>query len=190
MFQSTLTSADPESPMTRYAPTLVVLHWLLALMIIAALLFGSQLLDPMPNSDLDKVVALRSHMLVGFVIVALMGVRLAVRRGSAHPPVADAGHPMLTKAGVWAHWALYGLVFAMALSGLGLSLAAGLPDVIFGTSQAGLPESFDVFAARRVHGVLATLLGLLIALHVAAVAYHMAVRRDGLIRRMWFGKDA
>ncbi len=37
------------------------------------------------------------------------------------------------------------------------------------------------------HGVIATLLGLLIAAHVAAGLYHQFIRKDGLFGRMWFG---
>ena len=41
--------------MTRYHPLLVVLHWLLALMIIVALVMGSTSLDPIPNDDPAKI---------------------------------------------------------------------------------------------------------------------------------------
>ena len=39
-----------------------------------------------------------------------------------------------------------------------------------------------------VHGLLATLLVGLIALHFAAALYHQLVLKDGLLRRMWFGR--
>ncbi len=172
--------------MTRYHPVLVALHWLIALLVLMALVAGGAVLEHMPNSDPEKVAALGPHMVIGIAILALMLVRLAVRLLTQTPLPADAGHPLLTQAGHWAHWALYALVLAMALSGVALSVQAGLPGIVFG-GEGTLPESFDVYSARAVHGAVASLLMLLVAAHVAAALYHQFLRRDGLFRRMWFG---
>ena len=47
---------------SRYHPLLVTLHWVLAILIIAALIIGSFWLAAMPNSDPQKIVVLRVHM--------------------------------------------------------------------------------------------------------------------------------
>jgi cytochrome b561 len=39
-----------------------------------------------------------------------------------------------------------------------------------------------------VHGIVAKLLMLAIALHIGAALYHQFVRRDGLLSRMGFGR--
>ncbi len=64
---------------------------------------------------------------------------------------------------------------------------AGLPDIVFGGSGDPLPASFEAFSARTVHGLLAWVLGALIAAHVLAALYHHFVRKDGLLKRMWYG---
>jgi cytochrome b561 len=64
---------------SRYHPLLVGLHWLLALMVIAALALGALVLVDIPNSDPMKIDALRQHMTAGVLILALMLVRLLVR---------------------------------------------------------------------------------------------------------------
>ena len=64
---------------TRYHPLLVTLHWLLAFLIIAALLAGFFLLARMPNSDPQKIRVLLVHMAAGMTILALMVVRFIVR---------------------------------------------------------------------------------------------------------------
>jgi cytochrome b561 len=51
-----------------------------------------------------------------------------------------------------------------------------------------LPEDFWVYAPRAGHGITATVLILLIALHVGAALYHQFIRKDNLLARMWFGK--
>jgi len=173
--------------MKRYHPVLVALHWLLAITIIVMLLAGTFSLEPMLNSDPAKLDVLQIHMSLGLGVLVLMLIRLIVRWRSAHPPLADAGHPLLNRAGVWAHWGLYLLVFAMIGSGIGTSLMAGLPDIVFGRSGAPLPPDLMVFAPRQAHGIIAKLLLLLVLAHVAAALYHQLIRRDGLLSRMWFG---
>lgn len=171
---------------TRYHPALVALHWLLALMIIVLLAAGTLLLDPTPNSDPLKLDGLRSHMILGLSVGALMLVRLVVRLRTRHPAPATTGIALADRLAPLAHWALYAAVLGMVGSGMALSFASGLPDAAFGTGA--LPETFDTFAPRAVHGFFATLLMALIALHIAAALYHAVVKRDGLMRRMGFGK--
>ena len=47
---------------SRYHPALVVLHWVMALLIIAALALGALVMVKIPNTDPMKFEALRSHM--------------------------------------------------------------------------------------------------------------------------------
>lgn len=173
--------------MTRYHPLLVVLHWLLAAMIVLGLIMGGNVLAETPNSDPGKIFALRMHMTMGLIILVLMLVRLVMRMVTAKPPKADAGNAMLNRGGVLAHWGLYLLVFAMCASGIGISVMAGLPDIVFGGSATPLPADFAGFAPRIAHGVLAKLLALLILAHIAGFLYHQFIRKDGLFSRMWFG---
>jgi cytochrome b561 len=174
--------------MSRYHPALVFLHWLLAILLIVGLAVGTFVLDPILESDPAKLDALRQHMIVGLVILALMLVRLIVRLRTSHPPEADIGVPTLNKLARWAHWALYIAVFGLIGSGIGMSILAGLPPIVFGGSGDPLPASFDDLPPRMAHGLFATLLALLIAGHVAAALYHQFVRKDGLLARMWFGE--
>lgn len=174
--------------MKRYHPALVAMHWLLALLLIIGLIMGTFMLDPIPKSDPAKLDALRSHMIAGGVILILMIVRLVLRLRTAHPPEADIGVALLNKAAKLAHWALYIAVFGLIASGIGMSVIAGLPPIVFGGSGDPLPASFDDLPPRAAHGLFATLLMLLIAGHIAAALYHQFVRKDGLLGRMWFGQ--
>ena len=174
--------------MNKYHPVLITLHWLLAIMVIAGLLMGGNVLSETPNSDPEKVFYLRMHMSMGMIILVLMLVRLVVRFKTAKPAHADIGNALLNKLGVAAHYLLYALVILMAASGIGISVLAGLPDIVFNGSGAALPASFDELPPRAAHGVLALILMLVIAAHVLAALYHQFIRKDGLFGRMWFGK--
>jgi cytochrome b561 len=172
---------------TRYQPLLVVMHWLLGLLIIAALALGALVLVKIPNTDPMKVEALRSHMAGGILLLVLMLARLVVRMRTAHPPQVSTGNSALDRVAWVSHRLLYVLVLGQAGSGLYLGLQTGLPDVVFG-GHGALPADFWAFPMRSVHYVISRLLMALIALHVAGALYHTFILRDGLLRRMWFGR--
>lgn len=172
---------------TEYHPLLVFMHWLLAVLLIVALGGGSLVLVKIPNTDPMKIQALRQHMAGGILLLVLMLTRLVVRLRTAHPAPASAGRPILDRLAWLSHRLLYVLVLGQAAAGLWLAQETHLPAVLF-SGQGTLPPDFWVYPMRSVHYVISRLLMALIALHVAAALYHTFVLRDGLLRRMWFGK--
>ena len=172
---------------SRYHPALVVLHWGLALLITAALALGALGLARIPNTTPMKLEALRSHMSGGIIILALMLARLAVRLRSAHPPPARAGHRRLDRLAWASHRLFYVTVIAMASSGLVMALQTGLFDSVF-AGRGQIPADFWVLPIRSVHYALSRLLMALIALHAVAALYHAVILRDGLLKRMFFGR--
>jgi cytochrome b561 len=174
-------------PVSRYHPLLVTLHWVMAFLIIAALALGALVMVNIPNSDPMKLEALRSHMAGGLVILVLMFVRLFVRARTRHPGPASTGNPTLDRLAWASHRLLYVAVLGMAGSGLFLALQTGLPAIVF-AGDGVLPADFWVFPVRTVHYLLSRLLMGLIALHVAGALYHTLILRDGLLRRMFFGR--
>ena len=173
---------------SRYHPVLVGLHWFLAAFIVLALGLGMFGLKTIPNSSPHKIEALRSHMIGAGVILTLMVVRLVVRLRSARPEPATTGSAFLDRVAKISHVAFYGLVAGMIVTGLATALLADLPAIVFGGSGAPLPESFMAFPTRVVHGVIAKVFVALIAVHATAALYHQFILRDGLIKRMWFGR--
>jgi cytochrome b561 len=171
----------------RYHWMLIALHWILAFLIIAALALGALVMVRIPNDDPMKMEALRSHMAGGGLILVLMLVRLVVRMRTAHPEAATTGRSSLDRIAWLSHRLLYALVLGQAGSGLFMATQAGLPDIVF-SGHGALPTDFWIFPVRTVHYVISRLLMALITLHVTAALYHALVLRDGLLRRMWFGR--
>lgn len=172
---------------SRYHPALVVLHWALALLIIAALALGALVMVKIPNTDPMKMEALRSHMSGGMVILVLMLIRLAIRSRTAHPAPVSAGHPLLDRLAWLSHRMFYGTVVVMAGSGIIMALQTGLFDTVF-FGNGNLPADFWAFPVRGVHYIASRILMALIAVHVVAAFYHALVLRDGLLKRMFFGR--
>ena len=169
----------------RYHPLQVTLHWLTVALVFAAFIFGkySSLL---PN-DASEIAPLRIHMMLGVTMLLLIIVRFITRMKVPRPAYASTGNAFLDGLGKFVHYALYLLVFLMAISGMSLSIQAGLPSIVFGGSGV-LPTDFYDFAARMLHGFIAPALFLLILLHVGAAFYHQLALKDNLLSRMWYGK--
>ena len=135
---------------SRYHPLLVALHWLLAILIIAALALGALVMARIPNSDPMKIEALRSHMFGGALILALMMLRLLVRTRTAHPRKAMTGSSLLDKVAWASHRLFYGLIIAMVASGVTMALQAGLFEIVYG-GHGTLPPDLWVYPIRSVH---------------------------------------
>jgi cytochrome b561 len=178
---------EVERRLPKYHPLLVLIHWFVAFALGNLLLRGALIMRYIPNNDPEKIDGLRAHMSAGTLVLVLMLIRLVVRRRSQHPPRATARNHHLDRFAQISHRLLYVLVIAQALSGLYMAVQTGLPDVLI-LGRGTLPEDFWVFPIRSVHYVLSRLLMATIALHITGALYHTFILKDGLLRRMSFGR--
>lgn len=171
----------------KYHPLHAALHWLMAFLIIASLGLGAIKMAPLSNSDPMKLEALRAHMAGGIFILVLLLTRITTRFSTARPAPAATGQALFDRIRGPVHAALYLLVLGMTLSGLTMALQAGLFPIVY-AGHGKLPASLWVYPVRHLHFWISRALMLLIALHLAAVAYHLLFVKDRLLSRMGFGR--
>lgn len=176
--------------MKRYHPLLVAIHWIMALMILISLAAGGLFLANMPPDNPQKILGLRGHMTFGMVIGVLLLIRLAARVATEHPPHAHTGNELLDRIRTWTHRLFYVLIAGMVLTGLAMAFGAGLFPIVFGGAGETLPPELAELPQRAAHGLIALALIGLISLHSAAALRHHFLLKDGLIRRMWFGRQS
>ncbi len=169
-----------------YHPLQVTLHWLVVILVLGAFVIGKSM-SGQPN-DAEKLTPLAFHMGLGILTLLVIVVRFVVKMKFPKPEQVSAGNAVFDWIGKAVHYALYLLVFLMAVSGMSLSLQAGLPSIVFFGLGASLPADFFDFAARMLHGFIAPALVLLVLLHVGAAFYHQLALKDNLLSRMWYGK--
>ena len=168
----------------RFAPLQRLLHWLMAICILAMLFIGVG----MVSTIMPKYVPLLSiHKSIGISILALALIRLAVRLRYGAPPLpADLPEPMKLAAYL-SHYLLYALMIGMPLIGWAMLSAGAYPVVVFGRVwlPAILPQSDSLHTLLwGAHFYLAFIFFALVLMHVAAALFHALVRQDGVFESM------
>ena len=168
----------------RFTPFQRLLHWLMAVCILAMLFIGVG----MVSTIMPKYLTLVSiHKPLGIAILVLALVRLATRLRYGAPSLpADLPEPMKLAAYL-SHYAFYALMIGMPLIGWGMLSAAAYPVVLFGRLHlpAILPQSDSLHALLwNAHFYLAFVFFALILVHVAAALFHALIRRDGVFDAM------
>jgi cytochrome b561 len=161
-----------------------LLHWLMAIMVLAMLFIGVSMVSTLKPRFLTMIAI---HKPLGIAILALAVLRLGVRFGLGAPPLPDDLPRVQALAAKLSHVALYALLIAMPLVGWGMLSAGGYPVVLFGSVHLPeiLPHDDRLHAILRMaHTVLAYLFFATILLHVAAALFHALIRRDGVFRAM------
>jgi cytochrome b561 len=161
-----------------------LLHWLMAICILAMLFIGVG----MVSTVMPKYLTLVSiHKPLGIAILILAVFRLVVRLRYGAPSLpADLPEPMKLAAAL-SHYALYILMIGMPLIGWAMLSAAAYPVVLFkGVNLPPiLPQSDRLHTLLwSAHVYLAFVFFALILLHVAAALFHALVRRDGVFDAM------
>lgn len=168
----------------RFAPIQRLLHWFMAICIIAMFFIGVG----MVSTIMPKYLPLISiHKSLGASILILALIRMAVRLHYGAPPLpADLPEPMKLAAHL-SHYALYGLMIVMPLLGWAMLSAAAYPVVLYGGIQLPplLPQSDRLHTALwNAHYYLAFAFFALVLMHVAAALFHALIRHDGVFQTM------
>lgn len=172
--------------MHRYTIPAIVLHWLIALLIVATFTLGLVMTD-MPGITPTKLKYFNWHKWAGVTVLLLATLRLLWRLLRHPPAYADDMPAWQRGAAHGLHWLLYILMFAVPLSGYFYSLASGYPIVWFGVVELPVlmgPDPALKGVLKDVHYWLNMLLAGLVGLHVAAAFKHLFVDRDGVMARM------
>lgn len=187
------TAAMSSSAITRYHPLSVALHWLLGAALVAMFALGLYM-EGLSFSP-QKLKLYNWHKWAGMVIFTLSFARLMWRLTHRPPALPAAIQQAMPAWQRWAHHAthggLYVLFFAVPLLGWAYSSAAGFPIVVFGVLP--LPDFVPVSegladALKPLHKYAAFAMAGLVLLHVAGALKHQFIDRDGLLRRMAWGR--
>nr|WP_295469949.1 cytochrome b/b6 domain-containing protein [Mesorhizobium sp.] len=175
-----------KSDAIRYGSVARTMHWVTAVAILA--MVGSGLAAEGASGEPGAVNILRFHAVTGVAVLALTLLRILWWVFADRRPAETAATPRWqARAAHAVHYALYIVVILLGGSGIATIVLSGAGEVLVGASTGPLPE-FEGIVPRGPHGLFAWLLIGLVALHVAAAAYHQVVLKDRLLGRMGLGR--
>lgn len=172
----------------RYDGIAIALHWLIPAAILGLLCMGLYMTSLAFSPARLKLF--NWHKWLGMVVLLLMLVRV-LWRFTHRPPQSIPMARWQRAASHVVHALLYALALGAPLVGWVYSSAAGFPIVMFGILPLPdwvAPSPILAASAKQWHHWLAYALGLLVAVHVAAVAKHQWKDRDNLLARMGVGQ--
>lgn len=172
-----------------YTRTAQCLHWLMAIIFIAAWLIGfysgNFLSYDMDGSFKGNVITL--HKNIATVIIFLFVVRILWRYTHPTPKLPDSMSPMMQKMAHLGHLALYFMLIALPISGCLFSWSAGHPAPVLYLFE--IPRLLDANPAvlavvKPLHIYLSWAVGVLIVGHIAAALKHHFIDKDHVLLSM------
>ena len=160
-----------------------VLHWLMAILVLAMLFIGIAMVASV--TVYAELVAI--HKPIGAAILVLVAIRLINRLVNPPPPLPDWMPPWQRFIASASHWVLYALMFALPLVGWAMLSAADYPIELVGGWHlpAILAPDAKLYATlRSLHSALAYTLFAVVLMHVGAALMHALVYRDGVYQSM------
>lgn len=164
----------------------ITLHWIMAILLIGMYFVGDYMVDLTYYDPLYHTLPYW-HKSIGIVLGLALLFRLSWNvsnpKLTATQGAPDFTH-LLAKLG---HWALYGLVIILAISGYLISSAKGQGIEVFGWFEipallASNEQRGEI--AGEVHEIAATLFILLVAVHALAAIVHHVYWKDNTLTRM------
>ena len=191
-------AAAPSFP--RYTKIAAVLHWLVAILIIANVMLAL-VAEALPDDAVRPAIDL--HKSIGLTVLGLVLLRILWRLSHPAPPM-PASYPRLERAGAHAaHLVFYALMLALPISGWlhdsAFKDAAAHPLRIFWVVpwfRIGAIEHLDPVTKEAAHAAFyalhswaAYVLYGLLALHVLGALKHQFVDRKPELQRMRIGRQ-
>lgn len=161
----------------RYSASMIVIHWLTALLVLGAWLTaegGREIAEDPPLL----------HFSVGLAVLVLVLPRL-VLRVAGRTPEADA-QGWLAAAAKAGHGLLYLLLIGLPITGWYAASRMGVPVSFFGLQLPALtaPVQGRPGLIAELHENAGTIILILAGVHALIAIWHQFVLRDGTLQRM------
>lgn len=171
----------------RYGRVSRFLHWTIAILFLALIpmgIFSSIIPEGTEYRNAYYVV----HKTLGVVVFALLLIRLLWNRISKRPELDPSLKPYERKLAHWVHIALYGMMFAIPVTGFVMTSFHGYPTFFFIWELAPLWEPSDT--ATIIWGtlhkyLLPYLLYIILGAHIlGALKHHFVDKHSAAFKRM------
>lgn len=175
---------------SQLSPVSVLLHWIVALAMIAMLALGIYM------EETEAFALYPVHKSIGVIVLVVALIRVFWRLSNRWPSALSDDGALLHFVARLVHWILILGTLLMPISGMVMSGVGGHGVAVFGMELiAANPDPANPMEviphnealagfAHSVHGFVANLLIAVLLLHVVGAIKHHMVNKDGTLRRM------
>lgn len=175
----------------KYDRVQIILHWLIAVIILAMIALGLYMVELPKQSELPegeesvRAFYFLLHKSLGLTAAMLIVIRVIWRLTHKAPALPDTISKWQQRAAGVVQGLLYVVMIAMPMSGYLQSMYSSYDTKFWGIVLPRLAEADSVMrdTFSEVHEVLAIILITLISLHIAAVIKHH-IAKAGISERM------
>jgi cytochrome b561 len=171
--------------MTTYAPTMIGLHWLMAVL-IAAVFATIEVRGYFPKGSETRDLLKSLHYMLGLSVLLLVAVRLVVRARNATPAITPPLPRWQSAAAHFVHAVLCAAMIAMPLLGWLILSADGEAVPFFGLSLPPLigADKDLSHSLEEMHEFIGNALYFVIGAHTLAALVHHYLHKDDTLKRM------
>jgi superoxide oxidase len=176
---------DQNAASASYAPLMMAMHWIIAILIVLAYLFINLKGLFVKGSDPRELMK-TLHFMMGLSMFFLLFVRIYVKLTSTKPAIVPAIPRWQLVTSNVTHLMLYAFMITMPILGWLTLSAAGKPVPFFGQKLPALINEHKETAKslKELHKTIGTLGYYLIALHTGATLFHHYIRKDNTLLRI------
>lgn len=174
-----------NNEVVRYGSVAQFFHWSVVAMLIFQYVWAWRIEET--ESTMLRLELVTQHKTIGMLVFAFALLRIVWRFIQTPPPLPSEMKNWERWAAKMGHLALYGLLFAVPISGWFFSQAAGYGDYWWG--PISFPSVIEPSAEAEelfyeLHEIFVTLLLVVVAVHVLAALRHHFILKDNVLRRM------
>jgi len=151
----------------KYGKSTIWIHW------VTTIPLGKYVEELEP---VDKLGYLKIHAILGIIVLLLSIYRSYLYFKSPRPP-------QLNKLVIWIHNIFYFLLFLIPLTGIVTMITTGYGDAI-SAGDINLIKPHEESLPLESHEILATLMMILLLLHIIGVVKHKVLYKENTMKRI------
>ncbi len=164
----------------KYSKGTIAIHWVTAILIMTLFPLGKYMESISLTQKLDLV---KIHAMLGIIVFLLTLIRSYLFFKSKRPADLKTGSKFNDKLAVWIHNAFYFLLIAISIAGIVTMFFGGYIDALKNNAPEMILQKENV-VSLRAHGLLATMMMILLVFHVVGVLKHYVILKENTLRRM------
>jgi len=158
-----------------------VIHWVTAALVLVIFPLGKYM-DEL--SKAEKMNVLPAHALLGILVLLLTLLRIYFFFKHKRPESVKTGSSLNDKFAVFIQSSFYYFLIVLVLTGIGVIITGGYWEALLNGTTDAL-KSHGSIPLLSLHALLATIIMILLTVHVIGVFRHLIKKKENIFKRIF-----